>query len=638
MDNKINYSISNVIYLDKLSLASAWRLFWIKKLKNIIVLDKIKTQQKIWSWILLVKGVNISEADFFAGSLKSADGESVRYKARRLCGEIALKSAKKIIEKNPEINRLNNQFKSNTIQLYIAKQLQLYIDDWLVRILAKQALSSDPSIPLLIKKPERFYEDILSEFIPEAKVFFYPNTVPQTLKLIKHWLFYRFRDFVLMYFQSKQIELNNIQNATKKSVLMFQEDTIRIDRTLRNQPHWFDLSNSPKAFNTFIIKNRVSKDNPSVKDISEFEDAGLKILPFQAIYSSYKLKRNNRIIQHIKKHRYQTFISAINAKSNIDKYVLLRIVILLRQAELIGSLTLQLNAKIVLFGEPQSIFTDAIQLFSKELNTNTVSFQYSNMGVLSPLMMTTADKFLIFSDMYKVPYKTDDISPKEIISTGYLYAGIADIVKLRAYAHRDKLRNAGAKFIICYFDESVQQEKWGFNNIKDHLDEIHILVKAILEDQSLGLVIKSQFMRNTPSNLYPADKLIKNAKVTGRYLELVSGKNRNDIYPVEAALASDICIGHKFGATASLEAAIAGIRSVLLNSTGSLTFFDSIYSQENIIYNNIGSLMESIKGLKEGKLVNQNLGDWKPILHHFNLNKNAGDRLRDVVNNYFDTK
>ena len=77
------------------------------------------------------------------------------------------------------------------------------------------------------------------------------------------------------------------------------------------------------------------------------------------------------------------------------------------------------------------------------------------------------------------------------------------------------------------------------------------------EHPDIGLVVKSQFRRNSPSALYPHCAELKAAMATGRYLELVNGSQRNIVFPAEAAMISDMVIGHLIGGTAPLEAGTA---------------------------------------------------------------------------------
>ena len=46
------------------------------------------------------------------------------------------------------------------------------------------------------------------------------------------------------------------------------------------------------------------------------------------------------------------------------------------------------------------------------------------MGLISPLMLTSSDEFLIFSNEFKKLFTYKDIRPKSFIVNGYLFGGI----------------------------------------------------------------------------------------------------------------------------------------------------------------------------------------------------------------------
>lgn len=321
------------------------------------------------------------------------------------------------------------------------------------------------------------------------------------------------------------------------------------------------------------------------------------------------------------------------ARDFAGKFALLKVASLLGQAEQMGALALSLNVKIFLNGEPYYSLADAMQLVAPQLNVTTIVYQYSNMAFPSPMMMTTADRCLISSDMFKALYVSEQIAPKEFLSIGYPYDGVALQVREKARQHRASLNSAGVGFVVCYFDESVQHDRWGLVSKADHLGELHVLANMVLADPTFGVVVKSQFIANSPSKLYLDDELIQAVKATGRFLELQEGTHRNDIYPSEAALVSDLCIGHKFGATAALEAALAGVRTVLLDSYGSASFWDGVYAQADVEYESMEALMTMIASYRNGEEACQMLGDWSPILHHFDPHRDGRwvSRLQGVI-------
>ena len=363
--------------------------------------------------------------------------------------------------------------------------------------------------------------------------------------------------------------------------------------------------------------------------------ADVHILPSSVFWSARSAMRKNKLLKIVRRDMRNTYWAAFKVRGYMSKHALLRVAFLFRQAEMMGALALWTNTRTFLVSETFYQLSDAMLLVAPKLGITTIAYQYSNMANVTPFMMSTVDKCLVFSEMYKKLYQYDGNTLQEYLVTGYLYDGVSSLVHEKSKRHREGMRQSGAEFIVCYFNESVQHDRWGLVSKQDHLGELHALANAVLTDHTFGAVVKSQFMSNTPSQLYPDDELIQNAKKTGRYIELKEGKHRNNIYPTEAALVADLCIGHKFGATAALEAAIAGVRVVLLDAYGTKTLWDPIYAQADIEYQNIEASMEAITYYRTGDTEYQSLGDWTSILHHFDPYRDgkAIERLHKIVEN-----
>ena len=641
MESKAIPAIGSV-YLDQLTLHAVWRLLWISGLTHVTVLDTIKPRQRFGCWLLNRKGVQVAEAEFFMGHLKTQNGESVRRAARRMAGQLALVIAKEIVESVPQLRAFNESYGRNTIRMVITKQLYLHVDYWIDRVMVSQALSRGGRSVLWIKKPIRFDQKFICEAFPKIDLKFYPEGGLGVVKLAVSWLVDVARELRFTYASGKRAQhAESRPNAgpnppNSGAVLALQEDTIRFDHSLRGQPHWLDARNPANSFHTYVIKLPASNFSVA-EDESYLSQKGLTLLATSAFRSALRGTRKEARLQPVRNVKWEAYRAVFSARGYAGRFFLLRVAALFRQSELMGAMALWLNVRVFLVRETYYPLADAMQLVAPALNVTTIAYQYSNLPFFSPAMMSTADKFLLFSDMYKVLYQTDGIAPQKFLPTGYLYDGVASLVREKARKHREAMSHAGANFIVCYFDESVQHDRWGLVSKDDHLGELHVLAKAVLADSTFGVVVKSQFMFNTPSQLYPEDELIQKAKATGRYLELMKGVHRNDIYPTEAALVADLCVGHKFGATAALEAAIAGVRTVLLNPYKTSSLWDSILAEADIEYGTIESLMEAIACYRSGGAEQQAIGDWSKILHEFDPYRDgkATIRLRSHVENIF---
>ena len=64
-----------LVYIDELTLAAVYQLIWRKSKPNVIVLESMSgIRQKYFRWILSLKGIDVTEAVFFSGHLKTDQG------------------------------------------------------------------------------------------------------------------------------------------------------------------------------------------------------------------------------------------------------------------------------------------------------------------------------------------------------------------------------------------------------------------------------------------------------------------------------------------------------------------------------------------------------------------------------------
>jgi hypothetical protein len=624
------------IFIDELTIYAIKGFIRNPLIKEVIVLDKIKSVQLIFQLLLKIRGLSIREASFLMGELRDQHGESVRPAARKIAGKLALVFSSEILKKNAEIRFLNGRYGRNTIALYIAKKSQLLIEPWIVRSLVASSLSQDGAAVVYLRKPCFFESQLLTNFFQESNIDikYYPKEQLGIFGLILFFLKDFLSEFKLrLQDQNSPIPKNYITNE-KPLVLMLQEEHIRQDMSYRNQFHWVDEA-FLKSSNIGVVRMFGANFMDGANSFESL-DSSIYIFNRSIFHYAYSLVKENNALRELRNSRTQLLKKLFGTKSNIERYWILNVAILLRKSELIGAVSLFTKAKVFLIKEPQNVYADALQLISSDIGVTTIAYQYSNLGLMSPLMLSTADKFILFSEMYATVFSTADIRANEYIMAGYVMDGIAPLVAKRAQNLRAELGALGAKFIICFFDESVSSNKW-LNVItkEDHLAEIHILARSVIDDLSIGVIIKSQFMYNSPSRLYPNDKLITLALQSGRFVELSHGSHRNDIYPTEAALSADFCIGHKSGATAALESATLGVRTALLNPYGHKVFFDNILSKVKVEYDSLANLMGAIKGYRSENLEESALGDWAPVLHYFHPQQKYSsiERLRSIIHN-----
>ena len=272
-----------------------------------------------------------------------------------------------------------------------------------------------------------------------------------------------------------------------------------------------------------------------------------------------------------------------------------------------------------------------MQLVAAASDVATIAFQYSNLASTSPVMLNTADVMLTFARPARQYWQHADIAPGGFIDVGYTFDSSFAVVRPRAEACRAGLRAAGASFIIGYYDETVQSDKYGLISPGDHAADLRALLELLIADPRIGLVVKVQYQRHSPSRIPELASLVHRAGATGRFVEMLHGVHRNIILPSEAGMCADMVIGHAVGGTAALEAAMAGGRALILNPYRMVDGNQGAYRRADILFPDLAAALAAIAEHRAGR--RPALGDWTAIRGHFDPYNDgqSGRRIRAVV-------
>ena len=160
-------------------------------------------------------------------------------------------------------------------------------------------------------------------------------------------------------------------------------------------------------------------------------------------------------------------------------------------------------------------------------------------------------------------------------------------------------------------------------------------VRFLLDNDDVALLLKPQFSRNLYTNLFPESLELKKVIDNGQLIEFNSGKhNRNNVFPAEVAMCSDLVIGHSLGITAPLESYLCGTRTVMLSDNRN----DDLTSMLNksVVYNSLQEVFHCIAEFRGGGL--EFFGDWS---HSIDIDKyfdpyrdgKSSDRMFDFISN-----
>jgi hypothetical protein len=568
---------------------------------DVCVLDAVSDAQRV---LAARAGIAVSTVQFFAGHLRDAEGEAIYMTARRRAGVVALEAARRLVATRPLAETIDRRYGRSTVRLALAKWLVTPIEAVLVRVAAARVLAGSGPVRLWLVQPT-FDTRLIGDAFESVDVRFYSGRRPWGVPLA-------LRGLAAQWVRRAWSWLVPVRVAPDPgpSLLMVREDDVHIDRSHRGQPHWLEPEQCAPPFHTYIA----NRGGPAftTAPARELEKFGVRCLGRGEVARARLRHRADPTLRALRRDAWSCTRAALAARGH-GRAEYAQLAVLLWRAEEMAALARYLGVRTYLFGEPYLIETDAMQIAAADGALETIAYQYSNLAFMSPLMLSTADRMVLFSEVYRPLWEADGIAPRRCEVAGYVFDGAVARVRERSQAVRARLVAAGANFVICYFDENVQYDRWGCVHPDDHLAELRALATLLVADAGLALVVKSQFERNSPSRLYAGDPAIERARATGRYVELCAGIHRNNVLPAEAALCADLCIGHLIGATASLEAGLAGVRSTLLNPTGLRTANDALYARADIVYPSMEELLAAIAAHRAGDPARGALGDWQPI-------------------------
>lgn len=613
---------------------------------DVRVLDPLPAgwRGRLAAGLLRACGFTPREESFYAGHLALPDGMPAQRAAADSTMPAALPASGALLADSPQLARLNEAWGRETVRLHLAKSLAMTFGGesalygYALRVQVARALSLRDRVDgvLLVAKPPLFGVRTLEEMAPEIRVRTYGaaaaflSAKAQIVRQILRAAVRRVR--ALRARASRAARLADLRRvaAERPGLLVLQEDDLGLDRSYRSQPHWLSPDAPAPAFNTFALAHTATpRAHAPAHDLAAAHIAALsddELLGLVAGASPDAVSRRAR------RDARRCWFSGLISGSSTETMALAVLSRLFLVAAEMADACRELRVRAFMTAENYLVPADAMPLVADSLGLTTLSYQYANIAVLSPLMMTTADAMHTFAPSFHQHWMRDGIRPGAFEDVGYPFDGMFEMVKPRALATRRKLLDAGATFVIAYFDENFfRGTKYGLSTYEEHCEELRALLELVVRDASIGLVTKVQFERNAASRLPGFESLVREATDTGRFVELLKGVHRNTVFPAEAAMAADMTIGHAIGSTASLEAALAGARSLMLNPYMMRDANHAKYAEADILLPSLPAALDAIGAYRQGR--RPALGDWTPIIDHFDpfRDGHAAQRLRAVL-------
>jgi len=199
---------------------------------------------------------------------------------------------------------------------------------------------------------------------------------------------------------------------------------------------------------------------------------------------------------------------------------------------------------------------------------------------------------------------------------------------------RRKLNDQGVNFIIALFDNIFGDHSHFSKNIIESFYKGFL--NWVLQDKSIGLVLKPKKHWFIKKNLPEIENIIKHAESTGRCIVLPESQGS---FPSRVSKISDIAVGVGIS-SALIESVLAGTRGILCDLTHHRSHFFYEAGHNKIIFDSIELLIEFLIQYKQNIKDKNNLGDfslWNDLLDPFRdgkANSRIANHIESLLNGF----
>lgn len=266
------------------------------------------------------------------------------------------------------------------------------------------------------------------------------------------------------------------------------------------------------------------------------------------------------------------------------------------------------------------------------LNGMSVAYQYSVSPILCPtsLLSSGEDVQFVFSRAFEDLWRSMEAPVTTYVRTGFIYDGAIPAIRgLRRVGEvRKQLRESGAQYVLCFFDEN-SLDQWDFYaNHEGAADDYEYLLKWLMADPTLGIVFKPKKSASLFQRIGRVSCLVDEAKKTGRCKFFASDGLVGSVFPAEAAMVADVCVGKLDGATAALEARLAGVPTVLIDAEGFRAHPFYTWGKNRVVFDSWDSLRSTIERYRCEPELCPEFGDWSPGIGELDPFRDGGASLR----------
>ncbi|MBI1952810.1 MAG: hypothetical protein HYS41_01635 [Candidatus Omnitrophica bacterium] len=201
---------------------------------------------------------------------------------------------------------------------------------------------------------------------------------------------------------------------------------------------------------------------------------------------------------------------------------------------------------------------------------------------------------------------------RQFVVAGHPYDDAFEAARERSRALAQRLRQAGASFIVCFMDENEGVHPKLVGGRRQIQGDYRFLCERLEEDSSLGLVLKPKRPDLLPDRLGPVWPRLKRWMDAGRCLLLNSDSSDRRLLPCVGSSGADVAISLLDGTTAGLQSFLAGTRTLLLGRGQDQGLFKAL-QRETVVFDSWGELWEAVKRLRIDP-DHPGIGNWEPVI------------------------
>ena len=411
--------------------------------------------------------------------------------------------------------------------------------------------------------------------------------------------------FTNLYIYSKTIFKNIIKflisfNMVSQNKSSFDKKYIRIGfETLGEINFEKNYFNSDFFFNfdKLINNSNIAVEYINKKEKIEILNNGMK--PYRIFLNSF-----NRKIPKYLYFNNLTKYENLNINKLHNKYN--------NEVNLWSNIFIKNNIKIYLSWNKFNPKHISIYESLQKLDSTLAIWERSFEGVPSPELTTISD---ILFKTGNINLLNDDLNYNKNtykIIIGFLRDYNQNKSKIVAEMIKKNLYSHGAKKIISIFDQNSSDD---FMH-KNQSDFYIYFLNLILKNKDYALVIKPKksktiFARFSNEFMELYNEALKTNRI---HLFNSSGKYQSNVSVNTAALCSDLCVhSNLYAGTASIECALSGIPTILLDRENDKENIISKMQLKNVIFKNFNHLDDNLNEFLLNKKFNI-LGDWSKEL------------------------